>query len=628
MRIACGLALAALALCAAPASAQESPVLLAFLPAETDDGLLERLGRDAYHVGVTAPAAGGAQAGQFYLDLSQGTRVSRRIYDEELPELRLRPDGTLAGWPAVIERADDAPGDLIPGLLGETVRSAGGRVAYAGVEGLTHDEASAAADRQGSLDTVSLGPPEGFAKRLQGLLREHELVVTRLPAEGGLKVLDDVATDGLVVVIRAPRPGPLQVLPAGARPLGYEAEGGLLTSRSTRRPGMVTVTDYAPTILDSLGLEVPDEMEGRVIESEPGSWEDAQSLNDRLAHIKGRRGPALRLTLGVWLALLAGLALVGRAWQGLRLGLLGAMWLPGVALVTGAIDPSRTLEAILLPAGSLGLALGTDRLVAWPFAPAVPAAVVLTAHAIDLVLGSPLIIRSLAGPNPGFGARFYGIGNELEAILSVMVLLGTGALLAGRRGRVLPAGFAVGCLVAAVFIGAGRLGADVGGVITLGAGGAAAVLAVLPGGPSRRALALAVATPVLAVGLLALIDVITGGDAHLTRSVLDADSPDELVDVVQRRFEISWESLKVGTTPISVTVFALLLAFGVIRRRWVLAPLEGDRAFAAGMWGTLAATVVGALGNDSGPTIFLVGAAALVLATAYVQGKPLPDRLT
>ena len=119
---------------------------------------------------------------------------------------------------------------------------------------------------------------------------------------------------------------------------------------------------------------------------------------------------------------------------------------------------------------------------------------------------------------------------------------------------------------------------------------------------------------------------VTGGDAHLTRSVLAADSPGELVDIVERRFDTSWESLKRGTTPLSVALFALALGYGVVRRRELFAPLGEDRAFAAGMWGALAATVVGALANDSGPTIFLIGAAALVLAAAYVTGKPRAGR--
>jgi hypothetical protein len=628
MRIACCLALAALLGLAAPARAQDGRALLAFLPAEPDLGLLERLDDASLLTAVTSPAAGGPAAAQTYLDVSQGARVSARVYEDELPPLGLRPNGTIRGWPAAVERAGDAADDLVPGLLAETVRSAGGRVAYAGVAGLGHGEAAAAADRAGQVETVSLGPARGFERRLARLLRTHSLVVARLPARRGPAMLGRLAAaPALVIVVRAPSPAREALLATGAN-VAAEPGEALLSSRTTRRPGMVAVTDYAPTILSALDLAVPDEMDGRRIESAAGSSEDARSLAERLAHIKGRRAPALRLAFGAWLVALGAFALAGRPRRGLRLGLLAAMWLPGVALVTGAVDPTRAAEAVVLAFAPLALALATDLLVAWPRSPAVPAAIVLGAHAADLVAGSPLIVRSLAGPNPGFGARFYGIGNELEAILSAMVLIGAGALLAGTRGRRVPLGFAAACAVAAVFVGAGRLGADVGGVITLGAGGAAAVLASLPGGVTRRAATIAIATPALALAALVAIDVATGGDAHLTRSVLDADSPGDLADVAERRFETSWRSLEQGTTPVSVALFAALLAYGVARRRAVLAPLRGDRAFAAGMWGALAATVVGALANDSGPTIFLVGAVALALAAAYLQGKPLTGRLT
>jgi hypothetical protein len=603
-------------------------VLLAFVPAAADDALLERMERQGLGaVGVTSPTVGGYDPRQMFLDIGQGARVSTRVYDDELPPLRLLPDGLIAGWRAAVERADDAPGDVVPGLLGEAVRRAGGRTAYVGIEGLSHDEAAAVADEAGRIDTVDLGGLRGFGSRLDAALGRHDLVAARLPASGGLGLLEQLGTDAFTIVVRAPVPGALVQLPTAAA-LG----DGVLTSRTTRRAGVVAATDYAPTILDQLGLDEPGDVQGHAIETTDGDADDVQSLVDRLAHVKSRRGPALELSFGLWLLTLGVLAALGRVRQGLRLGLLAGMWLPGVALVTGALDPSRAAEAAILAAGSVVLALVTDRLVSWPRAPAVPAAAVLVAHAVDLAAGSPLIVRSLAGPNPGFGARFYGIGNELEAILAVLVLLGAGAMLSKEgqtlfRNRV-PVGFAVVCAVAALFVGAGRLGADVGGVITLGAGAAAAVLASLPGGLSRRAVAAAIATPVLAVAVLAAIDLVTGGDAHLTRSVLAADSAGELVDIVERRFDISWDNLKQGTTPLSVGLFALALGYGVARRRELFMPLNGDRAFAAGMWGALAATVVGALANDSGPTIFLIGAAALVLAAAYLAGKPRTRGLT
>lgn len=622
MRIACCLALAALLVPAGPAGARDDRALVAFLPAASDDGLLERLESQGA-VGVTSPTVGGYDPRQMFLDIGQGARVSTRVYDREVPGIRMLRSGRLAGWRAARERAEDAPGDIVPGLLGETVGRAGGRTAYVGIAGLANAEAAAAADRAGRIDTVDLGGLRGFGSRLDAALADHELVVTRLPAGAGLGLLEQLGTQRFQIVVRAPVGDELVQLPTAAS-LG----DGVITSRTTRRAGMVAATDYAPTVLHRLGLDRPDDMDGHVIETEEGDASEVHALVDRLAHLRSRRTPALQAAFGLWLAVLAALALAGRARRGLRLGLLMAMWLPGVALVTGALDPSRSAEAAVLAGGALGLAFLTDLLVRWPRAPAVPAAAVLAAHAADLVAGSPLIVRSLAGPNPAFGARFFGIGNELEAILAVMVLVGAGAFLAGRSGRVLPIGFAAVCAVTAVLIGAGRLGADVGGVITLAAGAAVAVLASVPGGISRSAVAVAVAAPVAAVAALAVIDLATGGDAHLTRSVLAAESPGELVDVAERRFEISWDNLRSGTTPLSVGLFAVALGYGIARRRELLAPLAGDRAFAAALWGALAATVVGALSNDSGPTIFLIGAAALVLAAAYVTGKPRPRRLT
>ena len=52
------------------------------------------------------------------------------------------------------------------------------------------------------------------------------------------------------------------------------------------------------------------------------------------------------------------------------------------------------------------------------------------AAVVDLAFGSELIQRSLLGPNPMLGARFFGVGNELEVALAVIGLLGIGAAVA------------------------------------------------------------------------------------------------------------------------------------------------------------------------------------------------------
>jgi hypothetical protein len=64
------------------------------------------------------------------------------------------------------------------------------------------------------------------------------------------------------------------------------------------------------------------------------------------------------------------------------------------------------------------------------------------------------------------------------------------------------------------------------------------------------------------------------------------------------------------------------MVWGVRRREGLLRPMRAHPAFVAGIWGALAATVIGALSNDSGPVIFNVGFLGLLLATAYGRGAP------
>jgi hypothetical protein len=276
-------------------------------------------------------------------------------------------------------------------------------------------------------------------------------------------------------------------------------------------------------------------------------------------------------------------------------------------------------------AGAVVLGVITDRGVRWPLAPAIPAGVVFLAHAVDLARGSPLIGESMAGPNPAGGARFYGIGNELEVILSCSVLIGAGAALAWRApedSRRAALGFAFVAVVAAVIMGAGRLGADVGAVITLGAGGAAAVIAALTRQPSRRAIALGVAAPVAAIGALILLDVITGGGAHLTRSVVHANGSSDLADVVRRRFEGSFSMLKKPGWAIASVVALIALVWLAARRTRLLEGLPGP--LTAGLIGTWFAALIGAIANDSGPQILVIGAIFLLLSVGYARGRPSP----
>src|SRR3954453_21679170 len=121
MRVAGALACALAVTCAGPAQARPQAVI-AFLPAGPGETrpLLEELAARGMAIGMTSPTVGGFNQRQMGLDMSQGTRIPPRLYSQRIGALRL-VGGRLTGWNIALRRADDAPGDLKPGLLASTV---------------------------------------------------------------------------------------------------------------------------------------------------------------------------------------------------------------------------------------------------------------------------------------------------------------------------------------------------------------------------------------------------------------------------------------------------------------------------------------------------------------------------
>jgi len=401
---------------------------------------------------------------------------------------------------------------------------------------------------------------------------------------------------------------------------------GDLTSDSTRTDGYVLSTDVAPTILGRLGIAAPSVMSGQAIRAEGSVDVGAiESLGDRMGVISERRGPVIGVSLAVWLVLL-GLALLARgrvARVAVRVVGLSVIYLPLVLLLGAALEPSKGVEQLLVMLGAPLLAALTLLALGGYRAIAVASGVVVLAYAIDVVAGSPLTSLSLLGPNPGLGVRFYGIGNELEALLGVLVVAGTGAGLAGFGAQLSPrrcaaAFLAIGLFFALVFA-AGRFGADVGAAIVLPVGAAVAAAAIAA--RSRRTALLVIAAPLLVLALIALADLVSGANAHLTRSVLDAGGLGDLADVAQRRLQLSAHSFTRPVVLIFLPVIVALAIFAVLRRDRFGVLLENFPAMRAGLLGALAATVIGTLANDSGALLLEIGAAYLLVFASFAWSE-------
>jgi hypothetical protein len=511
--------------------------------------------------------------GQTYLDISQGNRVFDSLYDEPLPERK----GDLARWwREVVERAESAPADIVPGLLQSTLAGAGLRSRFSEVR------------------RASLG---------------------RLPPKGSY---------GLLIAIARPTGKSDELLPIGIAGRGFD---GNLTSDSTRTDGYVLSTDVAPTILRRFGLAVPSQMSGQPIRSE-GDVDPAaiESLVSRMNVISSRRGTVIGLPIVAWLLLAT---IVALAWRGaarvaIRLLGLSVVYLPLLLLLGAALEPPKGVEALLVALGAPALAAVTLALLRDFRALAVASALTVVAYAIDVIAGSPLTSLSLLGPNPGLGVRFYGIGNELEALLAVLVVAGTGAALAGFARawprRKLAVGFLLVGLLAAFVFAAGRFGADVGAAIVFPVG--AVVAAVVVAGRGKRTAWLAVvAVPFAVFALLALIDLVSGANAHLTRSVLDAGGLGSLADVAQRRLQLSAHSFSRPVLLAFLPLVAGLAILAFLRRDLLRAWVAETPAMRAGLIGAVAATVIGTLANDSGALLLVIGTAYLLVFTGFAGAE-------
>jgi hypothetical protein len=620
---------------ARPSSAPS--VLIAFVsgPAgEAPDALGPRLAAlPGMSLGLLSATEGSYRAAQLLLDLTQGARIAGSSYTRHLPAaLSVVVTGAghsarVSDWAAAVRRAHEAPARLEPGLLSSSIP---GGAAYVGAGGRGANlDAVAAAGPDGRVGAYSSGPAATLPARLAGLSSTHRLVVADLPAgPTGLAQLSTLlrarAPGQLVIVIqRTPdRPGN-ELLWIGAAGLG---RGGELTSDTTNEHGLVSAVDIAPTALRQLGLRVPDAMNGRPIRTQ-GTLRPAhlRDLADRLRAVSGRRLPAL-----LWLVVAWGLlvALLVRSPCGrraaLRIGALAMLWTPSAVLVTAALAPGRTAEKAILTATCFLLGALTDRLVPWPRAALVPAVVAVVALAVDALAGTQLLARSLLGPNPVYGARFYGIGNELKSGLCVLVLAAVAAALTpARRSRRAAAAMAVAGVALAVLEGSARLGAGVGGVILVAAGTAVATIMLLPGSFSRRRVLIVLASPIVALAALAALDLATAhGTGHFNGSVLHARSAGDLRDVLVRRYGNAWGALRNGLMPVATALALIAAIVGVREQRRLLAPLP-DAGWRAALAGGLTAGVVGTLVEDSGPVLLVVAVFALGCVLAYLHGAPL-----
>ena len=597
-----------------------------------------------------------------WVQLGTGNRARYPVIDEpvegkcqSVPAMTIGDDGGahVDRWDAVVADNDSLAYNAVPGLLGQTLGDTLG-IDTGCTAASGPGSALGAADTDGWVDQWT---PEPIMLTPQAV-QACPLLVVGLDEPSAERRLGELAAfDEVVGAIDRMRPPQSLMMVLGISDLADERaqlhvalaqgpgySGGLLVSASTRRAPFVQLSDVAPTVLDYLGVAIPDDMP-----YQPMRAVSANGVDDRVgwfrelaqqADVQGKLTPPF---FGV-LVLLQAVLYLG-AFLILRRHPRGrtrsrVLSFTHVVAVAAAAGPAATYLANVLPwwnaikpvpallaAISLAGAILTAIAFAGPWRrhPFGPAGAVAAATAIvlliDVAAGAPLQLASLAGYSPIVAGRFVGFGNLAFAIFGAAALLGTAALVSGRSPRTSGIVVAVVGVLAVVLDGAPSLGSDFGGVLALVP--AFGTLGILATGRrmSWTRLAALFGAGVVIVSVIAFLDYLrpAADRSHLGRFVGSMMSGDAAA-IVQRKLEANLSLLTTSVLTLMVPLVLVFLAF-LVRRPSGLLPWTFVRVptLRSGLLAVLVLGVVGALVNDSGVAIPAMAATvAIPVAVAVV----------
>ncbi|OOC56815.1 MULTISPECIES: hypothetical protein [Nocardiopsis] len=650
-----------------------------------------------------------------WLSVSAGQRAlsirERFTVCEAAPEPERDGSGAVVpGFGSYVRQNARSPFGAPVGLLGQTVRDAGGTTLAVG-----HGAALGVADRSGRVDHYVDGVHGLTTERLEGVsLAAVELAeLTRLypvypdpltpgreddgekdgaeapvdgekdgeedeePPEpdpddvpewerdkalstldGRLRALENVLPPGssLMVVGVSMDTGPSQLTVALSGEIteeGFTGAESFLASESTRRAGLVVLTDITPTLLTSLGMRATEPTSGRPwhLAGRPPTTDKAVGrlveFNTAAivvgAAIPGFFSGLVAFQLLIYAAAACALHRYSNRQRGKRARVLS---LTRIVALAGAAFPVASYLANLVPwwtssippLALLACVLSADALVvalamAGPWRRTVLGPMTVVAGAttgvlfLDLCFGADLQMNSPTGYSPIVAGRFYGIGNIAFATFATGMLMAVAGIShelisRGRRGAAVVTTLVIGSATVLI-VGWPGLGTDFGGVIALFPGLAVTTMMIAGIRVTLPRLAVVSAAAVSAIALLAWLDYLRPPQARSHFGAFAGQVVNgEAAAVVSRKLSAMLGTL--GNWQLTLlAACALVFLFVVLQRpiHWRFGALQGAYEYAptlrAGLTGSLLTALVGFAVNDSGvaiPAIALTVAVPLTLS--------------
>jgi hypothetical protein len=391
--------------------------------------------------------------------------------------------------------------------------------------------------------------------------------------------------------------------------------GTLLTSSTTRREGIVSNLDVAPTLLTQMQIPVPPKMLGHPLQGgieagDPLAKGYALAVKTAQTYIWR---PKVMIGYGLC-ALLLLLYFVVQARMRVQPFSRRLAEEAGIALLS---LPLLWLFFPLFPAGGwLQLAVGTAGLAAFlgglslirPFLLRLAVLGLLTATAVvaDIGTGGRMAAASVLSYDPIVGARYYGVGNEYMGYTLGAVLLACGCLLEAyprwRKGIV--ALFVAIFAFFLYFFASPRWGTNAGGTLTAAASFAVTLFLL------RKKRWTPAGWAVLGLSLLAALTILVALnrpelplDTHISQAarMVWQQGGSELGRTILRKWQTSWRVINwTFLGPVFLVLLGFFLVF-LFRRNPFMERIREEYPFlSVAVTGLTAGACIGVCVNDSG----------------------------
>lgn len=437
----------------------------------------------------------------------------RRAADEPRPTCRVLQEpigGWVPDWDVYLDQAAEDNYTPAVGTLTETVEEADARITGIGPgaaigtaqpDGRTEDwqplrapgevgEQVTSASATSDIVLVDLGSVYSPGQSVAGIdeaVGEVLAATDGLPPEQSPTIvaasIADARTDDSRMQFSAVRGG----IGVGG-PVGGEGASQLLTSSSTRQPGLVQVTDIAPTLLASAGVTGAGGFAGAPLSFVDGP---ADAAGKQQAMLDRQTAVLTQENISAWFYAAWGIALAGllvtctviakrrgvrRVANAMTVGGLLAAALPISTFLVNVLPWERSPSAdVAMLGGVTGWAIALTALGLlgpWRRLPAGPlgfiAATTVGVLAVDVSTGSSLQMSTLLGEPLLIASRFYGIGNSALALYCTALLVGLGVVCSWMRRRwPITAVVVVAVVASCVLLATPGLGTKFGSVPTL-----------------------------------------------------------------------------------------------------------------------------------------------------------------